>query len=173
MAPLLKVSQRCVSLSGVTTSEMHAVHEASDHLYRVQGKEQEMTRRKKQDVDVRKHLVTVRLNDMEYETVCGSAKEAGMSLSEYFRQQAVFGRIEIHNHIVADFPKLDKLTQQFYAIGNNLNQLTRYFHMGGLKSKAMTDELTRCINEIMCMRKDVMEMAGEYRVYTKTYRKKK
>ena len=67
--------------------------------------------------------------------------------------------------------KLEKLTQEFSAIGNNLNQLTRYFHMGGLKSKSMTDELTRCINEIMRMRKDVMEMAGEYRGYTQTHRK--
>ena len=43
--------------------------------------------------------------------------------------------------------------------------------MGGLKSKAMTDELNRCLNEIMRMRKDVMEMAGEYRGYTQTHRK--
>ena len=45
---------------------------------------------------------------------------------------------------------------------------------GGLslfQSKSMTDELTRCINEIMRMRKDVMEMAGEYRGYTQTHRK--
>ena len=130
-----------------------------------------MTRRKKQDADVRRHLVTVRLDDMEYENACESAKEAGLSLSEYFRRQAVFGKVEIHNHIVADFPKLEELTREFSAIGNNLNQLTRYFHMGGLKSKAMTDELNRCLNEIMRMRKDVMEMAGEYRGYTQTHRK--
>ena len=120
---------------------------------------------------MRRHLVTVRLDDMEYENACESAKEAGLSLSEYFRRQAVFGKVEIHNHIVADFPKLEELTREFSAIGNNLNQLTRYFHMGGLKSKAMTDELNRCLNEIMRMRKDVMEMAGEYRGYTQTHRK--
>ena len=94
-----------------------------------------------------------------------------MSSSEYIRNQAVYRKVEIHNHIVADFPKLEKLTQEFSAIGNNLNQLTRYFHMGGLKSKSMTDELTRCINEIMQMRKDVIEMAGEYHGYTQTHRK--
>jgi len=130
-----------------------------------------MTRRKKQEGTVRSHLITVRLDDIEYENVCSAAKQAGLSLSDYFRQQAVYGKVEIHNHIVADFPKLEKLTQEISAIGNNLNQLTRYFHMGGLKSKAMTDELTRCINEIMRMRKDAMEMAGEYRGYTQTHRK--
>lgn len=131
----------------------------------------DMTRRKKPEGALRSHLVTVRLDDIEYETVSANAKAAGLSLSDYFRQHAVYGKVEIHNHIVADFPKLEKLAQEFSAIGNNLNQLTRYFHMGGLKSKAMTDELTRCINEIMRMRKDVMEMAGEYHGYTQTLRK--
>lgn len=130
-----------------------------------------MTHRKKQVAAVRNNRITVRFDDSEYEAISGSAKAAGLSLSEYIRQQAVYGKVEIHNHIVADFPKLEKLTQEFSAIGNNLNQLTRYFHMGGLKSKSMTDELTRCINEILRMRKDVMEMAGEYRGYTQTHRK--
>ena len=130
-----------------------------------------MTRRKKTDGEVRRHFVTVRLDDIEYETISSNAAAAGLSLSDYLRQHAVYGKVEIHNHIVAEFPRLEKLTQEFSAIGNNLNQLTRYFHMGGLKSQAMTDELTRCINEIMKMRKEVMEMAGDYRGYTQTYRK--
>ena len=129
-----------------------------------------MNNRKKEELG-KTHRITIRLDDAQYEIIQGSAKEAGMSISEYIRQQAVFGKVEIHNHIVADFPKLEKLAQEFSAIGNNLNQLTRYFHMGGLKSQAMTNELTRCINEIMRMRKDVMKMAGEYRGYTPTHRK--
>ena len=81
-----------------------------------------MTRRKKPEGAVRNHLVTVRLNDSEYSAVCDSAKEAGLSLSDYFRHQGVYGKVEIHNQIVADFPKLEKLAQEFSAIGNNLNQ---------------------------------------------------
>ena len=130
-----------------------------------------MAYRKNPDNTSRKHRITVRFDDLEYETILSNAEDAGLSMSEYLRNQILHGKVEIHNHIVADFPKLEKLAQEFSAIGNNLNQLTRYFHMGGLKSKAMTDELTRCINEIMRMRKDVMEMAGEYRGYTQTHRK--
>lgn len=76
--------------------------------------------------------------------------------------------MEIHNHIVAEFPKLDKLLRQFAGIGNNLNQLTRYYHMGGIVSQSMTEELQMCISEIMEMRKEVSELAGEYRGYNKT-----
>ena len=130
-----------------------------------------MTRRKKPEAAVRDHLVTVRLNDIEYETVVSHAKETGMSLSKYFRQQTVYGKVVIHSQIVADFPKLEKLAREFSAIGNNLNQLTRYFHMGGLHSKAMTDRLNRCLNDIMEMRREVMEMAGDYRGNTEAHRK--
>lgn len=130
-----------------------------------------MSNRKKPGEQKKTHNIKVRLDDNQFDLVQSAASSAGMSVSEYIRRQAIYGKVEIHNHIVADFPKLEKLAQEFSAIGNNLNQLTRYFHMGGLKSKAMTDELTRCINEIMWMRKDVMEMAGEYRGYTQTHRK--
>ena len=103
------------------------------------------------------------LDDIPYSIIKDSAEEAGMNISEYIRRQAVYGKVDIHNHIIADFSQLEKLTREFTRMGNNLNQLTRYFHMGGLKSQVMTDELTRCINEIMKMRREVMEMAGEYR----------
>jgi hypothetical protein len=43
--------------------------------------------------------------------------------------------------------------------------------MGGIRSKQMQDELLRCINEVMKMRKEVMELGGEYRGYHKTSRK--
>ena len=119
-----------------------------------------MAYRKNQDRALRKHRITVRFDDFEYENILSNAEDAGLSMSEYLRNQILHGKVEIHNHIVADFPKLEKLAQEFGAIGNNLNQLTRYFHMGGLKSKSMTDELTRCINEIMRMRKDVMDGNG-------------
>jgi len=40
-----------------------------------------------------------------------------------------------------------------------------------LKSQAMTEELTRCINEVMKMRKELMEIGGEFRGNLKTHRK--
>ena len=130
-----------------------------------------MPNRRKPEEKKKTHNLKIRLDDIQYDMVQDAAGEAGLTLTEYIRQQAVYGKIELHNHIVADFPKLEKLAREFSAIGNNLNQLARYFNMGGLRSQAMTDELNLCINEIMKMRKEVMEMAGEYRGYTQTHRK--
>ena len=152
------------------------VHSADGASGRQEGRQKEkrikvMTRRKKPEGEAKTHQVTVRLDDTEYEMICDAAEDAGVSISEYLRQQGVFGKIERSYYITADIPKLDEIARQLSAIGNNLNQLTLYFHMGGLKSQAMTDELTRCINEVMKMRKELMEIGGEFRGNLKTHRK--
>ena len=130
-----------------------------------------MPNRKKPELQRKTHNMKIRLDDIQYSTIQMLAEEAGMTITEYIRHQAVHGKVDIHYHIVADFEKLDKLNREFSAIGNNLNQLTKYFNMGGLRSQAMTEELTRCINAIMDMRKEVKELGGEYRGYTQTHRK--
>lgn len=126
-----------------------------------------VTRRKKPQAAVKNHIITVRLNDIEYEVLCRDAMSAGMSFSEYLRHHIINGKVEIHHHIVADFEKLDQVSRDLSGIANNLNQLTKYFHMGGMRSKAMQDTLTSCLNEVMAMRKEIMELEGEYRGYTK------
>ena len=130
-----------------------------------------MPNRRKPEELKKKHILKIRVDEIQYSLIQDAARKAGLTVTDYVRQQAVYGKIDLHTHIVADFPILEKLVREFSAIGNNLNQLTRYFHMGGLKSQAMTDNLNQCINEIMEMRKEVMEMAGEYRGYTQTHRK--
>ena len=89
-------------------------------------------------------------------------------MAEYIRRQAVHGKVEIYHPVVASLPELQKLTDEFSAIGNNLNQIARYFHTGGLQSKAMREEINCCIAEIMEMRKTVMRMAGEFHGGTET-----
>ena len=130
-----------------------------------------MPNRKKLELQRKTHNLKIRLDEIQYSTIQMLAEEAGMTMTEYIRHQTIHGKVDIHYHIVADFEKLDKLNREFSAIGNNLNQLTKYFNMGGLRSKAMTDELTRCINSIMEMRKEVKELGGEYRGYTEAHRK--
>ena len=128
--------------------------------------------RKKMPIGEKKaHITTVRMNEFEYEMVCGRAKDEGLSISNYIRHQAVFGKVENHFQIVADFPQLEEITRELSRIGNNLNQLTQYFHMGGLISASMQELLRDCINDVMDMRKEVMKLGGDYRGYSKTHRK--
>ena len=59
--------------------------------------------------------------------------------------------------------KLEEIGREFSRIGNNLNQLTRYFNAGGPATMEMYAMLTHCINQLMEMRSTVMELGGEVR----------
>lgn len=118
---------------------------------------------RKTDNEKKTHLVTVRLTSEEYEILCEGAKEAGMSKSEYLRHMTVFGKVDVHVHIDVGLAKLEEIGREFSRIGNNLNQLTRYFNAGGPATMEMYAMLTHCINQLMEMRSTVMELGGEVR----------
>ena len=123
---------------------------------------------KKEHGDKKTHNMMVLLDDAQYALVQSAANAAGMKMAAYMRNQAIYGKIEIHNHIVANFSSLERISAELSSISNNLNQLTRYFHMGGVKSESMQEELRRCINEVMKMREELLAFGGEYRGYIKT-----
>ena len=83
------------------------------------------------------------------------------------------GRILIpfNYNIVADLGEIQNLTVQAAGIGNNLNQIARYFHSGGLASRGMLEELKRCIAEIRELRQEIVQPGGVYRGNSKTHRK--
>ena len=121
-----------------------------------------MANHRKSDALKKTHNLKIRLDDIQYSTIQDLAKEAGISMTEYIRHQAVYGKIELSYPLVVDLPQLQKLTDEFSAIGNNLNQIARYFNMGGLQSKAMRERINTCIEELMVMRKKVLEIAGDF-----------
>ncbi len=83
------------------------------------------------------------------------------------------GRILIpfNYNIVADLGEIQNLTVQAAGIGNNLNQIARYFHGGGLASRGMLEELKKCIAEIRELRQEIVQLGGVYRGNSKTHRK--
>ena len=83
------------------------------------------------------------------------------------------GRILIpfNYNIVADLGEIQNLTVQAAGIGNNLNQIARYFHSGGLASRGMLEELKRCIAEIRELRQEIVQLGCVYRGNSKTHRK--
>lgn len=75
----------------------------------------------------RPHRITIRFTEMEYGLITDAAKEAGLTVSEYIRQMVLTGKIAIRYEVIADIPELQKLVSEFGKIGNNLNQIARYF----------------------------------------------
>lgn len=87
------------------------------------------------------------------------------------RKQALSEKVTVNYNIVADIGEIQKLTAQAAGIGNNLNQIARYFHGGGLSSRGMLEELKKCIAEIRELRQEIVQLGGVYRGNSKTHRK--
>ena len=121
-----------------------------------------MGRRKKEKIISKDHVINFRLTESEYYLLKESAEKADMTPSAYLRHLIVHRKVDYHYSIVASPVELKKLTREFSAIGNNLNQIARYFHMGGVRSRAMEENINACIGAIMDMRSQVVKMAGEF-----------
>jgi hypothetical protein len=130
-----------------------------------------MARPKKEESIRRTSNVMVRFSNIEYELVAEYAKDAGYPISTFVRKQALSEKVTVNYNIVADIGEIQKLTAQAAGIGNNLNQIARYFHSGGLASCGMLEELKKCIAEIRELRQEIVQLGGAYRGNSKTHRK--
>ena len=124
-----------------------------------------MARPKKQKELRKEKRITVRLTDVEYEIIAENAKRTGKSIAEFVRDQAVHREVKIIYPIVVDLPELQPLTDQFQRIGDNLNQIAKYFNMKGLHPMAVRQEINACIMALMDLRKEVLKLAGVFRGY--------
>ena len=130
-----------------------------------------MARPKKEKMTQRSHHITLRLTELEYKIVMEAAKEKNLSRSDYIRQTVLNGSSIVKYEIVADIPELRSLVSEFGKIGGNLNQIAKYFNMGGTRSKAMQDEIHDCITQLFALRNEVRKMAGDYHGSIETHRK--
>ena len=122
-----------------------------------------MGRRKKCEQIKRTNNVMVRFTDAEYASISISAEQAGYPVAVYVRKSALDERIEVHYNITAELPELQKLIAEYSAIGNNLNQIARYFNQGGILSSEMRNEIRKSLRDIYEMKYEVMKMAGDFR----------
>ena len=113
----------------------------------------------------------LRLTDTEYDILCHGASTASLPLAEYARRLVMGKQVKMKYEIVADIPELQELTAEFGKIGSNLNQIAKYFHLGGARSKSIQDEIHDCISQLFDLRNEVRKLAGEYRGNIETYRK--
>ena len=127
-----------------------------------------MARPKKDESIRRTKNVMVRFTDVEYALVSCSAEQAGYPVAVYVRKQAITEKLHVHYNIVADIAELRDFARQLSHIGNNLNQIAAFFNSGGIQSRAMLEEINRCMTDLRAMRKEIAGLAGDYRGNLKT-----
>lgn len=105
-----------------------------------------MARPKKQTEQKVKHNIMLRLTDTQYEIVSEYARLMGLPVAVYAREVITEGRHPIQCNIVRDDENLNKAIAQLSRIGNNLNQMMRYLHQGGL----LTPEIQKDLHDSIC-----------------------
>lgn len=135
---------------------------AAHRLSRYGKESKEYGKTKKEKELKRNHPVMLRFTDVEYEVITENAKNAKRPLAEYVRLQALNKKITTKYEIVADIPGLKKLITEFGRIGNNLNQIAKYFNQGNPQSQEMLQSLRQYMAQLYEMKYEVMKMAGDF-----------
>lgn len=128
-----------------------------------------MGRKKKDEQIIRPHRITFRLTDAEYDYCQQNASIANLSLSEYIRRMLRQEEIIIRHAVTAEIPEIKAMARALKATANNLNQIARYFHTGGLRSAKIQDEITEGILVIFEIRDQLAEMEELIHGNLKTY----
>ena len=122
-----------------------------------------MGRKKKTYPPARMKQFTMRVTEEMYEDLKQNATAAHLSVMAYTRQLLTDRRPIVHNEIVYNNPELLKVLGDIGKIGSNLNQIARYLNEGVDPTEEMRKEVIRCVTELLKMRNEIKEMAGEYR----------
>ena len=121
-----------------------------------------MARPRKETQLTHTHHVNLRLTDTQYAIIAEAAEQADLSLSEYICAQMLKGKVIAKYEIVADIPELKRLIAEFGRIGNNLNQIARYFNQNGIHTQEMRKAIQQCLTGIYEMKYEVTKMAGDF-----------
>ena len=110
-----------------------------------------MARPKKEPELVTTHRVTIRFNDTQYEVLTENARIAGIPLADYIRKSLANNGFVYEYKIVREDKAIHDLTIALSRIGNNLNQLMRYFHQSGASTTGIENDIRGCIREVYDM----------------------
>lgn len=122
-----------------------------------------MTRPKKEKTLTKIKDVHLRMNETEYALLIERARASNMTVSEFVRNALNNQNVIIKYEITADVPEIKQLISQFGKIGNNLNQIARYFNQGGIISSEMKKEIRKALQDIYEMKYEAEKMVREFR----------
>ena len=122
-----------------------------------------MPKPKKEKTLTKTKDVHLRMNKTEYTLLIERARASDMTVSEFIRNALNTQNVIIKYEITADVSEIKQLISQFGKIGNNLNQIARYFNQGGIISSEMKKEIRKALRDIYEMKYEVMRMAGDFR----------
>ena len=108
------------------------------------------------------NIITLRLTDIELAYLDQSAESLHITRSEYLRNLILEKPMIYKYEVVADNEQLKKLNAEIGKIGSNLNQIAKHLNQGGVRSMILQDRVHECIDKLFDLRRQVMDLAGDY-----------
>ena len=89
----------------------------------------------------KKHRITIRLTQDEYDVLKKECELSQLSVSEYIRRLLLNKKIPIYPIIIHDDIELIEEIRKISKIGNNLNQIARHLNQGGMMTNPLAKQL--------------------------------
>ena len=121
-----------------------------------------LSKRNYEKNELRTHCIMIRLNASEFSAVSSKAKQCHQPLAVYVRNTILRSPTFIPYQICVDIGDIKPLVTEYSRIGNNLNQIAKYFHTGGAKSQEMEFEIRRCITQLFQLRSQIMNIGDAF-----------
>ena len=106
---------------------------------------------KKETELTRKHQVKILFSDTQYAVITEDARRVGLPIAVYLRNLIAEHGLTVEYKIARDDKAIHNLTVALSRIGNNLNQLMRYFHQNGANTTGIENDIRCCIRQIYDM----------------------
>ena len=95
----------------------------------------------------RTHVITVRMNEDEWQMFQQRLQDSGMMQSDFVRQAVATAKVDVHIHPVYDSEVLD--------------QIARHLNQGNPMTARLSKNLNHCIADLTMLKTKIEEMAGE------------
>lgn len=105
-------------------------------------------------------IVPIRFTQAQYDILKHNANSSGLTFSEYVRRILMKRKVSISYDIVVDMPELKAIARDLEGACNNLNQIAKYFHLGGMRSKQVQQEINASIRAIFEIRDSIARLEG-------------
>lgn len=107
------------------------------------------------------HKFTVRLDEPTYVKLNQMAWKSNQSLVECVRTLISKGNVRVKVTQAVELPELKPLTVELSRIGNNLNQIARYYNGGGSMTAQTHAMLNEAVRQLFEMKYKIDRLGGE------------
>lgn len=103
-------------------------------------------RKKKTLPSSKEHRITIRLTEDEYDVLKRECLSSQLSISEYIRRLLRNRKIPVYPIIIHDEHEILEELRKINKVGNNLNQIVRYFNNNGIMNNQVYKEMKEVIH---------------------------